>query len=175
MNSIKRNDLYFWRMLWGSLYHAEWDAAYDKDGILGWIGEFFRALTGFSSWPFFVPRASGYTPDMLDELLAVRNITTWGWGTTGRDFIFHVSLRQAHWAQALLLEAGVPLHGRQLDGNGYTARRRRTPTSGFQAPQGGYRPTRTPGTSATAVPEPVAAPVDPVGRINQLVERLANW
>lgn len=181
MQSSKLNHFYFWRMLWGSLYHAEWGAAAAKDGIWGRIGEFGRALIGFSSWPFFVPRTAGWTPDTLDELLAERGIVTWGWGATGHDFIFHVKQRQSHWAQYLLLEAGVPLHGRQLNGNGYTSRRRRTTPNRFQAPRGGYRPTRGTFTVPARVsqPEPVAAtPGTPmahqVGHINQLVNHLAD-
>ena len=172
---FKLSHFYFWRMLWGSLRYADWADAFARRGVLGWIVEFLRAITGFSAWPFFVPRSAGWTQAAIQDLLAARGIITWGWGAAGRDFIFHVKMRHAHWAQYLLQEAGVPLNGRLLADSGYAPRRRRPLTRGFQAPKDGYRPMRGQA-DGPAQPEPVtAAPADPIGRINRLVDRLVDW
>lgn len=160
------NHFFFIRTLWGSLCHADWDGASARSGILGWIAEFFRAITGFSAWPFFVPSDEGWQPDTIRPILDSYGIPNWGWGHHKGEFFFQVKLRQASWAQYLLQQHGVPISGQLLDESNRSAYR---PAA---------RPTSTHGPTATPVPSAkVKAPsfADPVGQINRAVDRLARW
>jgi hypothetical protein len=164
---MSRHNLFFFiRTFWGSLRHAEWAAASARAGIFGLIAEFFRAIIGFSAWPFFVPSDSGWQPETIRPILNSHGIPNWGWGLHGGEFFFQVKLRQASWAQYLLQQQGVPISGQLLDEGGRSAYR--------PAP----RPTPTHGPTATHVPtaKTSSSPLtDPVGQINRTVDRLAKW
>ena len=162
----RHNYFYFVRMLWGSLCHAEWEAAWARAGILGIIVEFFRAITGFSAWPFFIPADSGWEPETIQPILNAYRIPNWGWGHHRGEYFFQVKLRQASWAQYLLQQQGVPISGQLLDEGGrsaYRPKHRHVPPHGPTA-------TPVPNTKSTSTPF-----TDPVGQINRAVDRLAKW
>lgn len=166
----RHNNFYFIRMFWGSLRNADWDAAYARGGIFGWIAEFFRAITGFSSWPFFVPSNGEWQPDTIRPILDSCGIPNWGWGHHQGEFFFQVKLRQASWAQYLLQQQGVPISGQLLDESHRTA----------------YRPVPRPTSSRVSSRIPTEnsahntksnAPIyrGPVGQIHRAVDHLAKW
>ena len=178
MSYFTQNHNFFIRTLWGSLQHADWANAWAQGSVLGLVWEFLRALVGFHAWPFFVPDHTGCTPATIQSLLHDHGIPTWGWGYAGGEHFFQVKMRQAHWAQFLLLQQGIALGGRLLDerARGYVphARSRKLPAStqhstiGARAPLGGR---------AMLTPQPVQANSrrDPLAQINHLVDRIAKW
>ena len=171
----RHNHFYLVRNVWGCLRHAEWDDAWNQAGPFGLLREFLRALFTLNSWPFFVPVSSGWQAKTLRVLLRQYGIPAWGWGVYQQEVCFQVRLRQAHWAQYLLQQNGVPLQGQLLDEAGRAAYR---PTS----QRGTAHP--TPGRYAPAAQaQPVTAPDapaphllrDPVGAIDHTVNRIARW
>jgi hypothetical protein len=167
------NHFFFIRTLWGSLRNAEWERAAAEGGILGIIVEFFRALTGFSAWPFFVPAESGWQPATIRPILSAHGIANWGWGQYKGEFFFQVKLRQASWAQYLLQQQGVPLSGQLLDESGRSAYRPAARRS-LRASPGATASSSSSG--PVAKPEaPTSLLRDPVGQINRAVDRLAKW
>lgn len=101
-------------MIIGGLIHADWRRAWERDGLWGWMRELVAALVGLNAWPFFVDARGGWQADRVAALLHQYGIATWGWGYADGELFFRVKLRQAHWAQYLLLSHGVPLGGRLL-------------------------------------------------------------
>lgn len=175
MRSIRYNHYFLIRTFWGSLRHADWDGAMRRFGPLGVILEFFRALSGMSAWPFFIPADAGWEPERVRILLDQVRIPNWGWGYFRGEFVCQVPLRQAHWAQYLLLQQGVPLGGRLLAGearNPYGGAGRRAGSSHAQ-------PGSSSGQAAPALDrvttQPDAPRRGPVARIDALVDRLADW
>jgi hypothetical protein len=74
--------------------------------------EFLPALIGLTGEPFFVPVKSGWTEAHVRALLWRYGIRLWGVGYWWGEMYFRVKRRQAHWAQYVMLRAGVPLlHG----------------------------------------------------------------
>ncbi len=176
------NHFYFIRTLWGAMRHADWKEAEARGGILGLIAEFFRALTGFSAWPFFVSAENDWHPATIRPILDAHGIESWGWGKQSGEFFFQVKLRQANWTQYLLQQHGVPLSGQLLDEGARSAYRPAVRQSLRSAPR--VTPTLRNNTTVNdraAVPlaEQSEAPAsllnDPVGRINRTVDRLAKW
>lgn len=172
------NHFFFLRTLWGALCHADWKEAEARAGIFGLIAEFFRAISGFSAWPFFIPAESEWQPATIRPILNAHGIPNWGWGKQGGEFFFQVKLRQASWAQYLLQQQGVPLSGQLLDEGGRSAYRpatRRSLRAGAAATPS-YRPATHTSTHTIAKPEATASMLkDPVGQINRAVDRLAKW
>jgi hypothetical protein len=172
------NHFFFLRTLWGALRQADWKEAAARGGILGLIAEFFRALTGFNAWPFFIPAESEWQPSTIRPILDEHGIPNWGWGKHKGEFFFQVKLRQASWAQYLLQQHGVPLSGQLLDEGGRSAyrpmpRRSLRPATGITSRHG-----PTPHRAANAAAKTEATPsvlTDPVGQINRTVDRLAKW
>jgi hypothetical protein len=175
------NPFFFLRTFWASLRHADWDEAASR-GPLALLAEFFRALMGLSAWPFFVPIESEWHPSTIRSILDAHGIESWGWGKHGGEFFFQVKLRQANWAQYLLLQRGVPISGQLLDEGARSAyrpgpRRSLRPVSG--ATPTVHHSVRNPITStARGVTEPEAPRSllrDPVGQVNRVVDHLAKW
>src|SRR5690606_24139158 len=77
------NHFFFLRTLWGALRHADWKEAEARAGIFGLIAEFFRAISGFSAWPFFIPAESQWQPSAIRPILNDHGIPNWGWGKQG--------------------------------------------------------------------------------------------
>jgi len=171
------NHFFFIRTLWGALENADWDEA-SAHGPFAIVTEFFRALAGLSAWPFFVPAESGWRYDTISPILTLHGIDSWGWSRHGDEIIFQVKLRQANWAQYLLLRNGVPLSGQLLDEGERSSYR----------PVGQRTQRHTPGAlsregdtaiSATTIEAKAEAQPssmrDPVGQINRTVDRLSKW
>jgi hypothetical protein len=170
------NTFFFFRTFWGSMRHADWDEA-SRRGPLALIVEFFRALLGLNAWPFFVPIDSEWGPSTIRSILADHGIENWGWGKHRGEFFFQVKLRQANWAQYLLLQRGVPLSGQLLDEGRRSAYRpepRRTlrPLHGAAPALHNAAPA-----AEQQLSEPTASSLlrDPVGQINRAVDQLAKW
>jgi hypothetical protein len=174
MRSIRYNHFFLIRTLWGSLRYADWDGAVQRFGPLGVLLEFLRALSGMSAWPFFIPAGAGWEPEQVRALLEQVRIPNWGWGYHQGEFVCQVSLRQAHWAQYLLQQQGVPLGGRLLAGearNPYRRTQRRAGNRPHPGLDGGHP-------AVMAEQSPLQTQVSrrgPVARIDALVDRLADW
>lgn len=174
MLNYRRNFFLFFRTIWGTLCHTDWDAAYIRAGVWGTLRAFCAGMLGLNAWPFFVRANAGWTPEQISRLLQAKGVASWGWGYHGGEFFCRVRLRQAHWAQYILLEHGVPLTGNLLAEDGryqgwgtppqstagtYNDDMRRAPRdqSAGRAAQG-----------KTVVSDPVAA-------INRVVDKLAGF
>jgi hypothetical protein len=96
------------------LWHADWKAAFQRDGVLGLCAEALSSLSGANSYPFFVPLASGWSGQSIQRLLAQKGVKMWGWAFASSQLLFHVRISQAAWAQYVMLRAGVPLQGPML-------------------------------------------------------------
>jgi hypothetical protein len=173
----QENSFFFFRTFWGALRHADWDGAAER-GPLALVVEFFRALLGLSAWPFFIPVDSEWRPAAIRQILGAHGIVHWGWGRQGDEFFFQVRLRQAIWTQYLLQQHGVPLSGQLLDESKRSAYRPGPRRSLRPAP--GASPTVRNGQMVSPAQTPTResspAPLrDPVGQINQVVDRLAKW
>ncbi len=109
----------------GALRYADWSAARQR-GIGALARELVCAFLGTNTEPFFVPTGSRldatgceignpdgrYNQASVRQLLARYGIVSWGYGYWHGEMYFRVKKRQAHWAQYVLLRAGVPLlHG----------------------------------------------------------------
>jgi len=175
------NHFFFFRTLWGALQNADWQEAGAR-GIFALIAEFFRALTGLSAWPFFVPAETGWRSNTIRPILELHGIVSWGWGRQGDEILFQVKLSQANWAQYLLQRNGVPLTGQLLDEGERSAYRPVAPKSQYRTPgalsrEGNApRPTAQPAVQPNVQPETQASLLrDPVGQINRTIDRLAKW
>jgi hypothetical protein len=179
------NPFFLLRTLWGALRHADWDAAAQR-GLFALVIEFFRTLLGFSAWPFFIEIESDWRPSAVRQILDAHGIESWGWGRQGSEFFFQVRLRQATWAQYLLQQHAVPISGQLLD-EGKRSAYRPGPRRTLRPTPGASRTlhSNTPGIARTGIansstahtPKPTASAVlrDPVGEINNVIDRLAKW
>lgn len=167
MRALRTNHLLLFREAWGNLRHADWQGAQQRYGPLGAIVEFWRALVGMSAWPFFIPSDAGWEPEAVRSLFSQYGITNWGWGYHAGEYFCQVPMRQAHWAQYVLQQAGVVLGGRLLtnEGRGAYGPARRTTSR----PRPAMMPAKP---QAQEVQTP---PRGPLGRIDVLVDRLADW
>ena len=170
----RHNHFYLVRNVWGCLRHAEWDDAWNQAGPFGLLREFLRALFALNSWPFFVPVSSGWQAKTLRVLLRQYGIPAWGWGVYQQEVCFQVRLRQAHWAQYLLLQNGAPLTGQLLDEAGHAAHRPAPKRRSAHPSPGGYAPMPPAQSPAADAPAPHLFR-DPVGAIDQAVNRIARW
>jgi hypothetical protein len=105
------------RTLAGTLAHTDWARALAHGGLGGLLREAGAALAGANAWPFFFPAQGPWSPDDVQTLLGRYGIASWGWGYHGGEYYCRVKLRQAHWAQYVLLAHDVPLGGRLLAGS----------------------------------------------------------
>ncbi len=96
----------------GDYRYADWQGAAETGGLLGVAAEAFQATIGTNTAPFFVPCDSTWKINDIQALLLRYGIKLWGVGYWNNELFFRVKGRQAHWAQYVLLRAGVPLlHG----------------------------------------------------------------
>jgi len=157
------------RTLVGSLAHTEWRRAYARRGVWGLVIAAFEGVTGLNTWPILVRAGETWTPERIGSLLRQYGIRSWGWGYHGGEFYFRVRLRQAEWAQYLLLEEGVPVAGRLLSiptGDAPWLRRAGRAQGVGKVPSGGeWRG------------QPQSAPIasrNPLDTIDRVVDRLAG-
>lgn len=161
MNQLRHNPFLITRTLFGGLAHAEWGEAWRTRGLIGLIAEFVAALSGLNTWPFFIVANYGWSPGQVGHLLAEHGISSWGWGYHGGNYLCRVALRQAHWAQYLLLQHAVPLTGHLLTQEVHT----------------GYAPHHPAVSADTAAPamQSVRAPVwHPLAVIDSLTDTIAK-
>ena len=76
-----------------------------------------KTAVGANTEPFFIPCDSEWKIDDVQALLRQYGIKLWGVGYFNNELYFRVKKRQAHWAQYVLLRAGVPLLHGMLDGS----------------------------------------------------------
>lgn len=160
MLNYRYNKFIFLRTLLGTLQHVEWQSAYARFGLWGIVRAFFGGLLGLNAWPIYVHADGEWTPERLDDLLRTRGIAGWGWGYHGGEFYFRVKLRQAQWAQHVLLQAGVPLRGKLLAG-GVGSPYGQSPRHGQAVAQPTHPASR----------QPVGGPLDAIDRV---VDKLAG-
>ena len=79
--------------------------------------EAMQTAVGANTEPFFIPCDSEWKIDDVQALLRQYGIKLWGVGYFNNELYFRVKKRQAHWAQYVLLRAGVPLLHGMLDGS----------------------------------------------------------
>jgi hypothetical protein len=101
----------------GNIRYADWKGAAQRGGVAGVAVEALQAAAGANTKPFFVPTNSGWEVGDIQALLLRYGIKLWGVGYWNNEFYFRVKTRQAHWAQYVLLRAGVPLLHGWLDGS----------------------------------------------------------
>jgi inner membrane protein involved in colicin E2 resistance len=101
----------------GSFRNADWEGAAQAGGIAGVVAEALQAATGTNTEPFFVATSSDWKIHNIQALLLRYGIKLWGVGYFNNELFFRVKGRQAHWAQYVLLRAGVPLLHGLLDGS----------------------------------------------------------
>lgn len=89
--------------------NADWDGAYQRNGIAGFVEEFFACLTSSNAPTIRVSRYSSWRGIDVEMLLKRHGVKIWDRGIIGDDLYFCVKLRQARWAEYLLLRAGVPV------------------------------------------------------------------
>ena len=92
-----------------SVFHADWKAVAKGPPILGIALELGQAVSGAGAWTFHIPRDGGWTGADVERLLKHYAIPSWGRRVTGKHFILSVPLRQANWAEYLILRRGMSL------------------------------------------------------------------
>jgi len=101
----------------GNVQHADWQGAAQRHGAAGLAMEAMQTAVGANTEPFFIPCDSEWRIDDVQALLRQHGIKLWGVGYFNNELYFRVKKRQAHWAQYVLLRAGVPLLHGMLDGS----------------------------------------------------------
>lgn len=80
--------------------------------VLGVAAELARSASGAGSWTFHVRRDGPFNGGDAERLLGRYAVPIWGRRVTGDHFILSVPVRQANWAEYLLLRRGIVLDGR---------------------------------------------------------------
>ena len=104
-------------MIVGNFVHGDWKGSYQRSGPLGVAAELAQSAIGTNTYPFFIPTESGWQFQDIQALLLRHGIKVWAVGYFKGEMHFSVKRRQAHWAQYVLLRAGVPLLHGYLDGS----------------------------------------------------------
>lgn len=89
--------------------NADWDGAYERNGIVGLVEEFFACLTSYNAPTICISRYSHWRGIDVEMLLRRHGVKVWDRGIAGDDLYFCVKRRQVKWAEYLLLRAGVPV------------------------------------------------------------------
>lgn len=96
----------------GTFLHADWKGARKRSGMLGLTAELAQSVAGTNTMAFFIPTDSDWAIQDIQALLIRYGVKLWGVGYWNGEMYFRVKKRQAHWAQYVMLRAGVPLlHG----------------------------------------------------------------
>ncbi len=101
----------------GNIRYANWQGAAQRHGAAGVAAEAVQTAIGANTEPFFIPCDSDWKINDVQALLLRHGIKLWGVGYWNSELFFRVKGRQAHWAQYVLLRAGVPLLHGLLDGS----------------------------------------------------------
>jgi len=89
--------------------NADWNGAYQRDGVYGLVSEFLNCLTSRNAPTIYVSQYSLWSGIEIERLLYRHGVRVWDRGWSGDDLYFCVKLRQVKWAEYLLLRAGVPV------------------------------------------------------------------
>lgn len=89
--------------------NANWQGAFQRDGVAGIAVEFVASLTGRNTWLLYVPRNCEWRGIDLERLLGKYGVKIWDRGFTHECFTFRVKRRQANWAEYLLRRRGIPV------------------------------------------------------------------
>lgn len=89
--------------------HADWNGAYERNGVVGLSQEFVACFTMSNSPTIRVARHSPWRGIDVEMLLKRHGVKVWDRGIAGDDLYFCVKRRQVEWAEYLLLRAGVPV------------------------------------------------------------------
>ena len=101
----------------GNFRYADWQGAAARGGIAGIAAEGLQATSGANTEPFFVPCDSEWKIQDIRRS-SCATASSCGASATGiTSSSSRVKGRQAHWAQYVLLRAGVPLLHGMLDGS----------------------------------------------------------
>jgi hypothetical protein len=96
----------------GAIRHADWRGAREREGVPGVADEMVHAALGTNTMAFFIPTSSHWQIQDVQALLLRHGVKLWGVGYWNGEMYFRVKKRQSHWAQYVMLRAGVPLlHG----------------------------------------------------------------
>ena len=95
--------------------NADWDGAFQRDGLAGVIDEFIDCVTGANAPTIQVSRYSSWSGHAIEQLLKRHGVKIWDRGFMGENLYFRVKRRQVAWAEYLLLRAGVPVVGPLVD------------------------------------------------------------
>jgi hypothetical protein len=98
-----------------------------------------RRLSGQRGWRIWVPRDCGWSGLEMEQLLDRYGVPVWDRGFTREHFVFRVKLRQANWAEYLLLRRGIPVVGQLFNPLNAEYGRRHAPGS---EPSQGKQPPR---------------------------------
>lgn len=95
--------------------YADWQSAYNTNGINGLIDEFLACLVVLNCWTIRVNRHTDWSGDEIEDLLFRYGVRIWGRGFSKNDYSFYVKERQARWAEYVLLSQGIPVTSRLFD------------------------------------------------------------
>ncbi len=95
--------------------NADWAGAFQRDGLVGLLDEFFDCVVGANSPVIRVSRASSWSGRAIEQLLQRHGVKVWDRGFLDEELYFRVKRRQATWAEYLLLRAGVPVTSPPID------------------------------------------------------------
>ena len=95
-----------------SIAHLDKKRAAAGPPVVGFAAEIARSAVGAGSWSFNLRRESGFTGGDAERLLNHYAIPIWGRRVTGDHYILSVPIRQANWAEYLILRRGMVLDGR---------------------------------------------------------------
>ena len=95
--------------VFSTFLNADWEGAYQRDGIYGVIDEILACLTSHNAPLIRVARHSHWRGIDIERLLKRHGVKVWDRGIQADDLYFRVKRRQVKWAEYLLLRAGVPV------------------------------------------------------------------
>lgn len=96
----------------GNFRYGNYKGAYEQSGVPGVALELTQSALGVNTQPFFISTDSEWQIQDIQALLMRYGIKLWGVAYWNGQLHFSVKKRQAHWAQYVMLRAGVPLmHG----------------------------------------------------------------
>jgi hypothetical protein len=101
----------------GAARYGDWRGSYPRADLLGVASEAVRSAVGTNTMAFFIPTKSQWKIHDVQALLLRHGIKLWGVGYWNGEMYFSVKRRQAHWAQYVMLRAGVPLQRCLLSGS----------------------------------------------------------
>ncbi len=74
-----------------------------------------RRLSGVKSREFAVSRNCGWSGQQIESMLRQYGVKIWERGFTRDTLTFHVSVKQANWAEYLLHQHSIPVFGRPVN------------------------------------------------------------